>query len=43
MDASIRGKVSKHDDQSLFECDKPDQIHKEGLAGAVLADDETNG
>ena len=43
VDASIRGKVGKHDDQSLFERHKPDQIHEEGLAGAILADDETNG
>jgi hypothetical protein len=43
VDASIRGKVGKHNDQSLFERYKPDQVHEEGLAGAVLADDETNG
>ena len=43
VDASIRGKVGKHDDQSLFERHKPDQVHEEGLAGAILADDETNG
>src|SRR3546814_5104921 len=34
--------VGKHYDQPLFEGHKPDQVHEEGLAGTVLADDEPN-
>ena len=42
MQTPVRRHIRRQDDHSFLERDQTDQVQKECLAGAVLADDEAN-
>jgi hypothetical protein len=43
METAVRIQISVHGDQLLLERDGMNQVEEEGLSGAILSDDQTEG